>query len=335
MSVKFENSWNRLFDTLREISMDRLFRVADERLAVPVRDLVLYDDILPAKGGGLAHYTSWENLLEIFDSEKEGCPVLRMYNYESANDPEEGQIMPPEWRKLDREIKVLSAEHDPKNVEKQQAGSTYGCSFSTNDKAIEDDLMFWRLYGNDGEGCSLKLGTMPDGMYKVRYRGGRRKPGERTEDLTVTKRLEELLKVGKETIDRAPAKYKGAVGKSIAKALRRVLDRYRHLVKSRAYEHENEWRMIKVTPPKKEIKYDVSGRIVRRYIIGGKIEDLFLSASRITLGPRVPKDYGVAKEYIEHLVRNYGMEHRIEVAVSTKRYRRDKSVRSSNDEEPR
>ncbi len=317
-----EKSWKVLFETLQEIAAHGLFRVAGERLAAPVRTLVLYDDSLPARGVGLAHYTSWENLLKIFDSEKEECPVFRMYNYESANDPEEGKIMPPEWRTLDREISLLLRKYNPETEESRaQAGSTYGWSFSTNDKNIEDDLVFWRLYGNNGEGCSLKLGAMPDGMYRVRYRGGRRKSGEQAEDRQVAERVRKLLSIGRETIDRAPTEDREVTAKSITGMLHRVLDGHRYLMKSRAYEDENEWRTIKVMPPQEDIKYDVSGKIVRRYVIGAKIKELFLSASKITLGPRVPNDCGAAREYMAHLVKKHGMEHQIGVAVSKKRYR--------------
>ena len=310
-----------MFDSLRAISTQRLFRVVEERLTVPVRDLVLYDDSLPAKDGGVVHYTSWENVRKIFDDSENGCPVLRMYNYESANDPQEGRIMPPEWKRLERELNDLTEEHDPRSRENRRAGTTYGCSFSSGDVGIEDDLMFWRLYGNDGVGATLKLGTVPDRMYKVRYRDGLRRRGERAEDLVVAKRIGELLGIGMDTIEQAPKADRGAVGAGIAKALRRVLDGYRHLVKSRAYEHESEWRMIKVMPAKQEINYDVDGGIVRRYIVGGKIEDLFLSASRVTLGPKVPNSGGAAREYIERMVEKHGMEHRIDVVTSVKRYR--------------
>ena len=319
-----------MFGTLREIREIRLegklARIAVERLAVPVRDLVLYDDEPPTGGGGLAHYTSWENLLRMLGGgEAEGHPVLRMYNYESANDPEEGLNMPREWGSVKRATDPLRNQYRQQQAGSgARAGSTYGCSFSTNERGVEDDLMLWRLYGDDGRGASLKLGVAPQGsqrIYRVRYRGGRRKAGEGAEDRAVAECLRRLLGIGREVIEGAATKDKEAVGWVIADMLQRVLDGYRHLVKGRAYEHEQEWRMIRVAPSQGDVSYDVRGGVVRRYIIGGKVKDLFLSASKITLGPRVRNDCGVAKEYVKHLLKRHGMNNRIEVAVSKKPYR--------------
>ena len=323
-----EESWKTLFGKLQAIAEPRSYRAADDLLAAPVRDLVLYDDSLHEPSGGLVHYTSWENLLRIFDVKDGNGPVFRMYNYESANDPQEGLVHPPEWTNPAKEVRTLLRQYAEGGEPRTRRGSTYGCSFSTNGKGVEDDLMFWRLYGNDGEGCSLKLGAMPTStagiprMYQVRYRGGRRRPGEKNDDRDVAERMVELLRLGKETIQRAPERDRKHAGRSIARVLRQVLEGYCHLVKSRTYEHENEWRMIRVRPPKDEIRYDVSDdRVVRRYVLAGKIADLFLSASRVTLGPKVPNGGGAAKDYIESLIKEYGMEAKIEVKVSSKRYR--------------
>ena len=50
-------------------------------------------------------------------------------------------------------------------------GSTYGCSFSSGPSGVvEDDLTYWRLYGNDGQGCSLSIPTIHKDVYEVRYR---------------------------------------------------------------------------------------------------------------------------------------------------------------------
>lgn len=318
-------SWDQLFSFLREFEVgEGSYNVVEERLPSFVRQLIWYDDKLATSSGGLVHYTSWERMLRLFDVKKGKSPMLRMYNYESANDPEEGSIKPPEWRALEKKAKSLLDKYDPEgSEERNRGGSTYGCSFSTNGLGVEDDLMFWRLYGNDGEGCSLKLGSVPMGMYRVRYRSqkGKRTRPEMREDRAVADRMNRLLEIGTETIDRMPVSSRKPMGKSIARLLGQVLDGYSHLVKNRAYEHEQEWRMIRVMPEREDVKYDVgTDRVVRRYVEGGKMANLFTSFSTITIGPRVPNS-GAAREYIEAKARKSGMKY-TRVGVSSKRYQR-------------
>lgn len=320
-----DESWGQLFSFLLDFEVKReSHTVVEERLPSYVRQLVWYDDNLTGGSGGLVHYTSWENMLKILGTEEEACPMFRMYNYETANDPEEGSIKPREWKQLEKKAAKLLDEYDPEgSEERNRGGSTYGCSFSTNGEGVEDDLMFWRLYGNDGEGCSLKLGAVPAGMYRVRYRdgqGGVRSRKESGEDKEVAGWVERLLTIGKETIGRMPESSRVQVGRSIARVLGQVLDGYCHLVKNRAYQHEQEWRMISVMPDRDKVKYDVgTDRIVRRYVEGGKMADLFSSSSMITLGPRVANS-GAAREYVETLTRKRGMKY-TRVRVSAKRYR--------------
>ena len=324
MSVK--ESWNNLYKLLSDIRTKNLYKVARERLPGCVRDLVLYDDELETTSGGLVHYTSWRNLLKILDVHGGQVPVLRMYNYESANDPEEGKIELPEWSGLKKEVENLIKEYS----DQVQEGSAYGCSFSTNGPGVEDHLMFWRLYGNNGEGASLKLGVVsgmdtPKGMYRVRYRkndGTGRKQEEIDDDTEVAGRMRMFVNLGRETIEAAPNQHKRDVANSVARALQQTLESYTHLVKSSAYEHEREWRMIKATPPNSDnVKYSMNDDgVVRRFVEGGTIKGVFGSASVITLGPRVPNEYGAAKGYIKALIKKHEMEH-IRVEVSEQRYR--------------
>ena len=318
-------TWSDLIDYLKAIQVNGEYSEVGERLPVCIRKLVLYDDTLTGSSGGpvrLVHYTSWDRMLKMFAVENGEHPVLRMYNYEFANDPEEGNIRPPEWSKVDEEVAALLCEYDPEGSEERaRGGSTYGCSFSSNGDGVEDDLMFWRLYGNNGAGGSLRLGGMPKGIYRVRYRNDRglATGAEASHDKSVTSRLRQLLDLGKETVDKAPDLYKRELGKHISKALGQVLDGYFHLVKNKAYEHEHEWRMISVMPEEDEIKYEVgSDGVVRRYVAGGEMK-ILLSSSDITLGPTMP-NCGAARGYIETLVRRHGMKH-TKVKVSSKKYR--------------
>ena len=314
-----EESWVMLSNLFRLVKDEELYRVADERLAEGVRDMVMYaDDAIPT---GVAHYTSWENLLRMLETQSGEYPMLRMYNYEKANDPEEGKIIPPEWKDLNKRVNELFEEHDPGGNE-ARVGNTYACSFSTKDQNVGDDLTFWRLYGNDGEGASLKLGTLAPRMHRIRYRderGDQRNEHEAKEDGKIAEQMTELVEFGIGIVNTTPEAHIAEMGKSIAKALRQVLDGYFYLVKSRAYEQEREWRMIKVRPERNDVKYDVREGVVHRYIEGGKLRDLFKSASEITLGPKVENRHA-ARDYIEYLVRKHGMKY-TKVKVSSQRYR--------------
>ena len=318
------NSWIMMSELFEIVDgNEELCRVADDVLSSSVRDMVLYDDKMAmTRKIELAHYTPWENLLEMFEVQNEEFPVLKMYNCETANDPEEGKIVPSEWRDLNTEIDNLLKRHDPQGDEREVC-STYACSFSTKHKGVEDDLTFWRLYGNNGSGASLKLGAVVEKMYKIRYRdenGDQRSSDEAGEDEQVAEQMRKLIDHGVNIIDRKPRDHRDELGKSIAKALRQLLDGYLYLVKSRAYKTEQEWRMIRVRPRKDEVKYDVVDGVVRRYVEHEKLlKDLFKSASEITLGPKVPNGHA-ARGYIESLARKHGMMY-TKVKVSSQKYR--------------
>ena len=262
--------------------------------------------------------------------------VLRMYNYEQSNDPEEGRIKPTEWEKIEEDVACLAKQFleldDRKTEEISLEGSTYGCSFSSGaSDIIEDDLTYWRLYGDDGRGCSLKIPTADIvgedkarlRAYKVRYRDrdpDNRSDGEKKEDKQVAERLKTFLEAAEEAVCHAPEKYKFEVCKTVAKGLYQIIHGYYHLIKNRAYEDENEWRIIRVKPRLDKIRYDArSDYLVRRYIEGPALKDVLISESAITIGPTVP-NRGVARSYFKHLAGRHGLKH-VKVRISDKTYR--------------
>ena len=167
-----DQSWEKLLAYLGELQTgnQEYYRVVHARLPECVKEFVLYDDKPRLDSGGFVHYTSWERFLNILDDDKREEPLFRMYNYEFANDPEEGNTKPLEWKQCEDKARELSQNFDPHwNGERSRKRSIYGCSFSTNGDGVEDNLMFWRLYGGDGNGCSFKLGGVPKRIYKVRY----------------------------------------------------------------------------------------------------------------------------------------------------------------------
>ena len=332
-----EESWANLMAELRQV-VERGSKVPNyfltiRRLIAQIPKLVLYDDA-PEPGVNLVHYTTWKNARDMFDVEHEP-PVLRMYNYGQANEPEEGRIKPPEWNKVEEDAACLAKflAQDRLWTEEMTFGrSTYGCSFSSGlSGAVEDDLTYWRLYGNDGQGCSLKIPTtdIMDAdkarmdVYKVRYRDRdfiSRSECEKKEDEQVATRLKMLLEAGKETVDAAPEVHKAIVGRTVAEGLHQVIYGYYHLIKNIAYADENEWRILRVKPRSDAIRYDMrSDYLVRRYIEGPALRDLLISGSAITVGPAVLNRVA-ARAYFKHLARRHKLDP-VDVRISNKAYR--------------
>ena len=326
-----KESWDNLMEELHEISE---YGSENPKLLseIPVLfgkipELVLYDDD-PASGGSLVHYTTWKRALTMFDK-KHKLPAFRMYNYEYSNDPDEGCIKPTEWRKIEESLEWAKKflKSDSHWIEEMKFdGSTYGCSFSSDPGDIDDDLTYWRLYGNDGQGCSLKATTFPNKMraYKVRYRD-KDSSGE-PEDIEVACRLRALCRLCKKIVDETSREYGDDVGKIddvgkvVAVGLFRIIYGYYHLIKHKAYEGEREWRIIRVMPRPEEIEYDRTPEdLVRRYINGPAFGELLSSNSTITIGPTVP-NRGAARAYLESLVRKHRIEN-VRVKNSSKTYR--------------
>jgi len=327
-------NWRELMEELRRIGRRGFERPAYTQnihglLLKEIPNLILYEDLARPDADRLVHYTSWENALNMFSGNEN--PVLRMYNYEQSNDPDEGKIRPGEWKDVLRNAewadKIL--ENDARWMpDLEYGGNTYGCSFSSGGKDIEDDLTYWMMYGNNGEGCSFKI-TPPSGykhrVYRIRYRDrnfSERSAHEKKEDKDVADRLQELFTICKEIVDKATGEHQIAVKEIIAQGLREIVYGYYHLIKHKDYEGEQEWRMIKVAPETKEIRFDTTaGKLVKRYIEGPGLKEILSSASVITIGPTVP-NRGAARAYIEHLARTkHGIRY-VAVKNSRQTYRR-------------
>lgn len=212
-ALNMKSSWKALLDQVSAVS-DRLD--APDPLAgvdAAIKDLVFYDDSLDPEVGGesgptlegdrptsrehLVHYTSWENALAILKEEK---PVIRSYNYERTNDPQEGRLWRSVWddmqKDADRFDRFLPAYDKTLLASGRSVGTTFGCCFSAGGPRVEDNLTFWRLYGNDGKGCSFKVTSHLPHAYKVRYLDDSRKnrnDDEEELDREVGSLLNELL----------------------------------------------------------------------------------------------------------------------------------------------
>lgn len=209
---------------------------------------------------------------------------LRLYDSVHLNDPDEG----------DHLRRHLTPKYDW--LSEDDLGHAYISSFITpkdqdeNGPDARDDLVYWRAYGQDGEGCSLSLYCRRNLLRKVVY-----DPDEsrRTASILmpVLDSVIPLTQIGHELRQRVRRQLADTVWKSLA--------RLRYLYKSKAYEYENECRFVvpeTEIPDKARVHLEyqdrpgVPGRI-RHYYEDPALRvtgQLLTSNSRITLGPCVP-----------------------------------------------
>lgn len=320
-------SWQRLMDQLDEVRVlgpvnPRIYRGYLEPISRLFRDLVLFEEAV-SPTIGFAHYTSWEKTMAIMECIDEAA--IRLYNLEIANDPREGDVDRQEWRGLEEQAIWLDKNEDASDMRSQ--GSAYGCSFSSGTKrdhkhpsteSVGDNLNFWRLYGNNGDGCSFMIPFRHENMYRVRYYNseGHNVDGVDGQDEEVLKLFEQLLNIGKEIVEADPP---NNVIHFVVRNLRRLRTAYRHLAKNHYYKDEQEWRMIRVAPESNDIHFDVAdSRLIKRYINGDPWNSLLMSRSVITIGPCV-RNQAAALAYVEDRKRKLGLN--ATVVVSDKEYR--------------
>ena len=331
-------SWQALIEHLDEIerlgpSNPRIYRGYLEPVPALFRNLVLFDDTLEdnngrtrkGEGNGLAHYTSWENAVKILEHGADAA--IRMYNYETANDPCEGIVPRKEWHEVDEQANLLDRRIEEKVgasvLDPKIQGSAYGCSFSSGPmKDVGDNLTSWRLYGNNGEGCSFLLPIKRGGMYRVRYYdsvGGNVDGSGGTLDRDVRELFGRVLGVAKKIVEKAPANQIPKINDLLVMNIRRLRTAYRHLAKNQYYQDEREWRMVRVAPASRDIRFDVTNnRLVRRYVRGPLWNDVLISRAVITIGPCV-RNQAAAHAYVRE--RMNVLSRPAEVVVSRMEYR--------------
>ena len=307
-ALTMESSWKALLDQVSAVS-DRL-DVQNPLTGVDtaIKKLVFYDDSLGLKEH-LVHYTSWEKALAILKEEE---PMIRSYNYERTNDPQEGRLWRSVWDSMKDDAdwfdQFLPAYDKTLLASGRSVGTTFGCCFSAGGSGVEDNLTFWRLYGNDGKGCSFKVTSHLSRTYKVRYldERGKNRNGDEEQDRQVGSWLRDLLASGRELVEQFWAAGRKDVASGMAERIRKVLGGYNHLIKSSYFEDEKEWRKIDVFPTD-PVLYDTDeAGVVRRYVSGLPLERGLITDSSITIGPQVPNG-GAARAYVEHLARAKGL----------------------------
>ena len=210
-----------------------------------------------------------------------GEPSLRLYDSVHLNDPEEGNYL----------IRSLPQKYNW--LEKKDVRHAYIASFILpNDEKedMSDNLVFWRTYGQEGEGCSLSLHAPLPGLREVFY-GPEEERVKRTvnELRSVLDLLDPLVEIDRPSI-------RESIQEKLAEAIWNPLERIRYLYKNKAYKHEKECRFVVIEPDKNKICFEYQARSnspsrIRHYYEHEalQIKKLMKSSdSSITLGPCVP-----------------------------------------------
>jgi len=201
---------------------------------------------------------------------------LRLYDSAHFNDPDDGNY--------------LARHLNPSSVRRWLSPSTtthaYVASFIVpddpdNPDEASDNLVFWRTYGQEGEGCSLKLRTPKANVWRVLY--------NRNELVNTVEILTPVLECVAPLFD---DDYPW-LNDDLARAIWKSLGILQYLYKSRAYRYENECRIVvpasEILSDTVEYEFDQDTGHLRHYCVNEALEisKILSSGSSITIGPCV------------------------------------------------
>lgn len=243
----------------------------------------------------LVHYTGIKPVVDMLKQSAGGdgndAATFRMYHVEGFHDPSEGAV-----------VEILKAKYPW--LQMPRDSDAYVCSFAAPEgapnapyqKRMEDNLMFWLLYGDHGKGCSIQFQNTPKDLFRVEYWGEEHQDGESW----LTPILEEINAPAYKSIANICGDVLAAVP---------VINQYRYCVKSDDYKHEKEHRLVCLRSGNDGIEFDEQKfPRIRRYINSGPVLNggIFTSGTVITVGPQV-RDPQAVKAYIESLIKKAGI----------------------------
>lgn len=243
-------------------------------------------------------------------SKDEQNTSLRLYDSVHFNDPDEGNYF---FRNLPKKYAWLG--------EKKESHAYIASFIFPATEKNSDNLVFWRTYGKEGEGCSLKLRIPRDQLRKVLY-GSNKVKCTGKELRPVLEAIHPLVSIGKQLI-------KKNIRKELSEAIWKSLERICYLYKSEAYEHERECRFIiyKSDIDENRICFEYKERDnsprIRHYYQDEAlaIEKILSSGSAVTLGPRVPYRSDVSN-CLEIMMDRAELKYRPQIKISKIFYRK-------------
>ena len=199
---------------------------------------------------------------------------LRLYDSGHFNDPDDGNYL----------ARHLNPSGDHRWLKRSTTTHAYIASFiipDTDPDAASDNLVFWRTYGREGEGCSLKLRPPKSELWRVLYE---QDDIERTVTLLnpVLASLDSLSDVDTPWLQDA-----------LTSTIWDSLGTIQYLYKSPAYRYENECRVVipssRVVEERVAFEYKNETGRLRHYLEDEELDvtRILTSGCSITIGPCV------------------------------------------------
>ena len=286
-------------------------KVIPTLLAPALQSMILQRHKVPA-GTQIVHYTSISVLKSILDRLLAKDRVsLRAYDSVHLNDPSEGQYL---LGFVPKTVDWL----DDANADIYFAQHTYVASFIMDQSGgVNDDLIFWRGYGNEGEGCSLSFTGQVErsNIWKVLYGDDE---AQSTMD-TIVRAIDQLkslsLAVNQEWHDRFCQR--------LMESVWWVINQVRYLYKSSVYEYEKECRYVPTLENSEQdvrFEYNEHGNDgsprIRHYVEPDELDvrsRLLVTGSEIMLGPTLPQSAN-AKYCFDQLTKKAGLATSVNVS---------------------
>lgn len=241
------------------------------------------------------------------DADSKGA-FLRLYDTAHFNDPDEGNHI----------IHALNSDRRYDWLMEHGGAYAYIASFMPVGARgnVADDLVLWRTYGNEGEGCSVKVSIPTDLLRKVNY------SPEKTR--RAASKVNRILSVVQPLLNFGDDAAREEVRKLFAESFREGLGKVQFLHKAPAFKHENEYRVVMTRKDFSE--EDISFHYRRTNGPTGhlrhyyehqdlEVDKMFVSGSEVTVGPRVLAKEDV-RNSLEIMARRAGLERRLTVRVS-------------------
>ena len=220
------------------------------------------------------HYTTVRAVVSMLQGKLLELPgaSLRLYDTEHSNDPEEGRYL----------FRSLDLPPDLQWVAEPTPSHAYVTSFviPAQGQDLSDDLPFWRAYGDDGQGCALRVAVPRSNLQRVLYG-----PPEKELRAGLLSLFEAVTPIALLT---------DTIAKRIRESLWEGLASIRYLYKDDAYEHEGECRIVvlkeDVGEESAHFDYQEHTGYLRRYCERSYLDvmALFPSGTSITVGPAAP-----------------------------------------------
>ena len=237
-----------------------------------------------------AHYTSAKTVFSILKDYRMGTPNgLRLSDASYSNDPSEGNYLK----------KAIAKDHKWL-IDARKDTNAFVCSFVSGKEDIGNKITYWQAYGKDGLGCSIQLHLHFDNRVFDRVLYG--------EDAAqkVKNKFEEYFNLGQElyTLFHSEETRKGFAAK-----FWKCFDSIKFLYKDAGYEHENEYRLVKISNEPKEAFTD-EHPYLRRYIFDKCLQanNIFKSGSKVIIGPKVINSGALCqffKKYVADINKNF------------------------------